>query len=173
MAKRNSRNPKESRNPRNSRNQRGGGGDIIESGERLEFDESRFGKNSVSSLISFDTNISLNDRDLDRIKSKVKERMFEKGLNSSDSQTKKAVSYKRELFRYFTGKLYRSFTIKTGNGFVEIKLKRDRNILLSLEKRYGIYFRFSKSDLEFVDSIITKKANKLGMEKWFEAKIEY
>lgn len=177
MAKK--RNPREARNPQNARSPRSqntSNNDIPNDDQtpvRASLnDEERFVGNTVYSIISFDDRIKLTKNKLAIIKKEVVNRIFIKGLNSNDDQTKKAKSYNRKYYRYYTGKLKSSVKIDGSKGIVKISFTRKKQIILALEQRYGRLFKFSNNDLDRVNTQIIKQAEQDGIKKPLLGKIE-
>lgn len=116
--------------------------------------------NSVTSKLKLpNTRLKLSKRDLDDIKRQVEERLFVKGHNSNDVQMARAKSYRREFYRYFSGKLKNSISVKQVRSNIHLTFRRKTVILDCLVERYGKMFQWSPNDMEFVENLLRQRYN--------------
>lgn len=106
-----------------------------------------------------DISKSLNlQKNLPRFTNVVRKRLFVLGKNSADRQMARAKSARNPLYRYDTGKMYRGFNVKkVSNTRIGLEFKREREVLSSLEKRYGIMTHASQSDLQNINDIVAEE----------------
>lgn len=116
--------------------------------------------NSVTSKLKLpNTRLKLSQRDLDDIKKQVEDRLFVKGHNSQDRQMARAKSYRREFYRYFSGRLKNSISVKQVRSNIHLTFRRKTVILDCLVERYGKMFQWSPKDMEFVENLLRERYN--------------
>lgn len=111
---------------------------------------------AYESTTTYDDRVEFTELDLKTIIDHVRTRIFVKGHNANDEQMQPAKSYKppRGLYRYLTGRLYRSIRVRIlKQGVMQLSWDYPGIILGALEARYGPIFEWSPSDEVFVDKM--------------------
>ncbi len=108
--------------------------------------------------------------DLNIIMSRIQERIFKLGLNSRDNQM--AAPRRRNAtggrsrnqpYRFDTGELYRSISLKQTNnsGDLDLSFRREKVVIKALIERYGDIFKFSPSDIQYVVYMYLKRTGRI------------
>lgn len=118
-----------------------------------------------ASVYRIDPRVKFDASKLDLIKTRVRTRIFDEGLNSFDSQTLPALSYQspRGFYRYKEGQLFNSISVTQNGDQIILEFRYPEVILNVLEDRYGYTFLFSPSDKEYIDKLVLDSLTALGL----------
>lgn len=115
------------------------------------------------SFFRFDRRAILTAGDKALMLATIKIRIFVRGKNSAGQQMARAKNAAGPLFRYRTGKLYRSISLFVATpGLLTMNVGRSRTIVRALERRYGIMFSFGDSDKAFNNRVVDTRLKKQG-----------
>lgn len=122
-------------------------------------------KQSRQSTLLIDRRIQFTPNELERILRIVLNRIHVDGINALGDQMNRARSYEppRGLYRYLTGDLYNSTTIRQDGPKLILEWNYESVILNSLEEMYGVIFMWAERDIREVRELERDKLRELDV----------